>query len=227
MDTNPPSSTIATRHPYTSCQRRKVKCDRLSPVCTGCLTHGQECRQPAAAAQRAPRRPRRVNEYSVSQRVNQLEKSLEEMKMAVLARDVKLGAADAPATQVGSAKHGYTGRLIVEDEKSRYVSGSSWANLADVVCCRGRNMLDFTNQPHSYVTLRFYSKMTSRMGKRPPTVTNCSPALYSYLRLPIVVYHLPTPTILGSCGTSTFEFLIRFSRSFTSLPCKQLFKMRY
>jgi hypothetical protein len=36
------------------------------------------------------------------------------------------------------------GRLIIEEERSRYVSGSSWANLADQV--RSPNKADFSRR---------------------------------------------------------------------------------
>lgn len=124
------SSAGVTRHPCTYCQRRKVKCDRLSP-CTGCLTHGQECRQPEA--QRAPRRARRVHNESVTQRVISLEKSLEHMKALAQSSEVKPLVSTPPQDDAESLSESSTGRLIVEEEKSRYLPGSSWANLADEV----------------------------------------------------------------------------------------------
>lgn len=68
-------------------------------------------------------------------RVRQLEDSLEQMR-SIVAR-----APNASSTE-GSAGDGVDvepledslGRLIVEEERSRYVSGSAWANLADQVC---------------------------------------------------------------------------------------------
>jgi len=123
------SPTAATRHPCTSCQRRKVKCDRLLP-CTGCLTHGQECQQPVA--QRAPRRARRTRDDTVHQRMRQLEMSLEEIRDTVVRNETNPVAAGTIVVD-GSLPEDSAGKLILEDGKSRYVSGSSWENLTNEV----------------------------------------------------------------------------------------------
>jgi hypothetical protein len=130
------SSSSVSTHPCVACQRRKVKCDRKDP-CTRCLKSGQECTQPEA--HRAPRRPRRTEDATVLDRVRQLEKSLLQMRN-IVAKSKQ--AQDQTPKDIGDLQHGgeetkiledSVGRLIVDDEKTRYISGSSWANLADEV----------------------------------------------------------------------------------------------
>jgi hypothetical protein len=129
------STTAESRHPCVSCQRRKVKCDRKSP-CSRCLATGQDCRQPET--RRAPRRARRAVPGLVSEKLRQLEKSLDEVRAAVLnGKPEETGetAETAPIASEGQSQSldNSLGRLIFEDENSRYISSSSWANLADQV----------------------------------------------------------------------------------------------
>jgi ABC-type molybdenum transport system ATPase subunit/photorepair protein PhrA len=128
-------TTPESRHPCVSCQRRKVKCDRKSP-CSRCLTTGQECRQPET--RRAPRRARRAVRGLVSEKLRQLEKSLDEVRAAVLSgksEEIDETAETAPIASEGQSQSldNSLGRLIIESENSRYISSSSWANLADQV----------------------------------------------------------------------------------------------
>jgi hypothetical protein len=127
--------TTESRHPCVSCQRRKVKCDRKSP-CSRCLATGQDCRQPET--RRAPRRARRAVPGLVSEKLRQLEKSLDEVRAAVLSGKPEETGETAETTPIASEGQSQSldnslGRLIIEDENSRYISSSSWANLADQV----------------------------------------------------------------------------------------------
>jgi hypothetical protein len=129
------ATTTESRHPCVSCQRRKVKCDRKSP-CSRCLAYGQDCRQPET--RRAPRRARRAVPSLVSEKLRQLEKSLDEVRAAVLSdkpEETSETAETAPVASEGQPQplENTLGRLIIEDENSRYISSSSWANLADQV----------------------------------------------------------------------------------------------
>lgn len=130
------SSGYVSKHPCVLCQRRKVKCDRKDP-CTRCLKSGQECTQPEA--HRAPRRPRRTEDSDVLNRVRQLEKTLENMRKSAI-KDESVQARKSEdagdITQDGEENkilEDSDGRLIVDDDKTRYISGSSWAYLADEV----------------------------------------------------------------------------------------------
>jgi hypothetical protein len=126
-------STTVLKHPCVTCQRRKVKCDRLDP-CTRCLRTGQECTQPDA--QRAPRRrARRTEDANVMDRLRQLENSLEQMRGLVAKSKQKSengGAVDSDTDQAKSLVDSL-GRVIIDDEKTHYIAGSSWTNLADQV----------------------------------------------------------------------------------------------
>jgi hypothetical protein len=122
-----------SKHPCVTCQRRKVKCDRRDP-CTRCLKSGEECTQPEV--HRAPRRPRRTDDANVLDRVRQLENSLEQMRTLIAngkrAQDDGDGNSRNNPDETGILEDS-VGRLIIDDEKTRYISGSSWANLADQV----------------------------------------------------------------------------------------------
>lgn len=131
----PPSVMNEYQHPCTVCQRRKVKCDRLSP-CTNCLTHGYDCTKPES--RRAPRKSRRKNDSSVLDRLRQLEDTLEKMR-AQSALGIQQHDVPSPermsgtGTRESAPKEEDPGHLVIQDDQSRYVSGSSWANLAEKV----------------------------------------------------------------------------------------------
>lgn len=74
-----------------------------------------------------------MHNESVTQRVISLEKSLEHMKALAQSSEVKPLVSTPPQDDAESLSESSTGRLIVEEEKSRYLPGSSWANLADEV----------------------------------------------------------------------------------------------
>lgn len=137
------------------CQRRKVKCDRASP-CGNCLKYGRECKQPDV--HREPRRQRRARENAtiadLRERIRVFEKSLAELRRHIPAGDipdnVKLhfdsdpGTSGSEHSEVDSQLRDSMGRLFMGDGKSRYISGSSWANLANDVCtcfCRKRRTM--------------------------------------------------------------------------------------
>lgn len=134
------TSSAVSRHPCVTCQRRKVRCDRNNP-CTRCLRSGQECKQPEAF--RAPRRPPRKQQANVLDRVRQLEDSLEQVRHLVShvpqvkAKSDEVGGGVEVRVEEVEIKQEKVedslGRLIIEEERSRYVSGSAWANLANQV----------------------------------------------------------------------------------------------
>jgi hypothetical protein len=135
---SPAVSPTASRHPCVTCQKRKVRCDRKNP-CTRCLKSGQKCIQPEVF--RPPRRPRRTQEANVLARVRQLEDSLEKMRSLVAhapEETIKEDGNKAAEANLGDSKAEHLedslGRLVIKEERSRYVSGSAWANLADQVC---------------------------------------------------------------------------------------------
>ncbi|RDW59534.1 hypothetical protein BP6252_12621 [Coleophoma cylindrospora] len=131
---NSRGSLSVTRHPCTSCQRRKVRCDRRLP-CTRCLTHGEECLQPDA--QRAPRRSRQNQDSRIIERVRQLEASLGAVQ-GLVSQHYNVGREAQPLSSPSQPRLDQLddshGRLVVDNERSRYISGSAWANLADEVC---------------------------------------------------------------------------------------------
>jgi len=135
-NTQPTNPINPSRHPCVTCQRRKVKCDRRSP-CTRCLTYGHECAQPAL--QREPRRPARKSQDLVA-RVRQLEDALEEAREKLRVHETtneNVGAempvpveASVEVKEEGESLDSLLGHLIIGEDKSRYISTSSWANFA-------------------------------------------------------------------------------------------------
>ena len=134
-------------HPCTACSKRKVKCDRRSP-CSRCLTTGRECEQPEA--RRTPRKPRKAPDGNVLDRIRQLENTLQEMRellhhadasRADISRVAGHGIREGHGNLQHSSSSGPSDtlnesfeKLLVEENKTRYVSSSSWANIADQVC---------------------------------------------------------------------------------------------
>jgi hypothetical protein len=134
------SQPIALNHPCVACSRRKVKCDRKSP-CTRCLTTGRDCEQPEV--RRTPRRPRKPQDGTVLDRVRQLENTLEEMKALLGHGDISNSdpperaetqdpQADTEVERPRSLDESLE-RLVVEDEKTRFIGSTSWANITDQV----------------------------------------------------------------------------------------------
>ncbi|KAK8053115.1 C6 transcription factor domain protein [Apiospora saccharicola] len=126
----PPERASMSSFACTSCVRRKVKCDRVLPVCSTCVKTKADCvyRAPPPPQRRRRRPaqnsdPQRVSlvaadEYDIRTRLAQYEHILQEHGLLPDSVDDETGAP-------GGSRNG---RLISGDGKSRYVSSSIWLN---------------------------------------------------------------------------------------------------
>ncbi|KAL3478776.1 fungal-specific transcription factor domain-containing protein [Aspergillus californicus] len=138
-----------------TCRRRKVRCNKRSP-CSNCVKAGIDCIFPPPG--RAPRQTKRphVEIGDVLSRLRQLESIVEaainnpsshatpappQQNSDVSsgespAQSRNEGEAGCPTTanrnQLPSLEHEF-GRLVVDDDKSRYVSNRLWASLGDEI----------------------------------------------------------------------------------------------
>ncbi|KAI9375699.1 fungal-specific transcription factor domain-containing protein [Aspergillus egyptiacus] len=135
-----------------TCRRRKVRCDKRSP-CSNCVRAGIECIFPAPV--RAPRKAKRARTENAGllSRLRQLENIVEaaitnqngpsapsppqersEESSARSQNECEAGCLMTAAAQNRSPRleHGF-GRLVVEDNRSRYVSNRFWASLGDQI----------------------------------------------------------------------------------------------
>lgn len=139
-----------------TCRRRKVRCDKRSP-CSNCVKAGIECIFPPPG--RAPRKVKRqpAENAELLTRLQQLENIVEaamtnsntqatpsppQQRGDPPARPQPSrheegeggcpGAAAGAAGQMPSLEHEF-GRLVIEDNRSRYVSNRFWASLGDQV----------------------------------------------------------------------------------------------
>ncbi|OOQ84245.1 C6 transcription factor domain-containing protein [Penicillium brasilianum] len=123
---NPPQSAM----PYTcqTCAKRKVKCDKASPICSRCRKGGFEC-----VFQEPQQRPRKRKLDDVMQKLARYESILKEN--GLLNADTEdseefLLPQKSKATLVKPVTS-KTGRLLTGQGRSRYIDSHMWFNLGD------------------------------------------------------------------------------------------------
>jgi Fungal Zn(2)-Cys(6) binuclear cluster domain len=128
-------SADSTLMPYAcqTCARRKIKCDRVRPLCSSCSKGKLQC-----AYQAPPRRqPKRKRDESIHDRLARYERTLQENgflakaeSISSLAKNVapftSESTAPLPKKQIGTSK---TGRLLSGDGKARCIDGNLWRDL--------------------------------------------------------------------------------------------------
>jgi hypothetical protein len=127
---SPPTASLNPRSCVT-CRRRKVKCDKHSP-CSNCTKAHIPCVFPERG--RAVRRPRKPPDNELLKRLAKLEGVVEELSGQVGVEDAAAGVGNqfVKAEAVVSEKE--SGRLVIDQGRSRYVSGNFWASLSNEVC---------------------------------------------------------------------------------------------
>ncbi|KAM5367385.1 hypothetical protein ACJZ2D_010030 [Fusarium nematophilum] len=207
----PPATSAAARnHPRSCvfCRQRKVKCDRQQP-CSNCVRCKLDCTYPAGRG-RAAKRPRQTLDAPLVDRLHRLEDIIKR-----LASQVDAGAAGAtagtsvqgsPETEVGahdreehpSSSHSSPeasgsidqqfGRLMIDENKSYYVSNILWANLGNEIE-ELRDMLhDPISEDESHVpTDASMSDMASPLG------TSAAVLGFRALSHSLLPYHPPLP----------------------------------
>lgn len=128
------------------CRARKIKCDRQQP-CSNCARADAACVYPSGRG-RAPKRPRKVTESYVADRLSRLEAVIRQLdtrshSRGSVAKGKDLGKSDtetAPALAKGQLDADQStderfSRLMVREQTSYYVNDNDlWGNLADEVC---------------------------------------------------------------------------------------------
>lgn len=138
-----------------TCRRRKVRCNKQEP-CANCVRAGIECIFPAPG--RAPRKSRKPPDAELLARLKRLEGVVHSLGAQVddhgvvsptttvagsadiRARSFAAGdahAGDSPSSDRSDSKRQSIdkslGRLVINEDRSRYVSNSFWTSMSDEV----------------------------------------------------------------------------------------------
>jgi hypothetical protein len=151
-----PAPTQSSSSPHlnprscVTCRRRKVKCNKEDP-CRNCLRAGTECIFPGPG--RAPRRSRKLPDTELLARLRKLEGVVQSLGAQTDDHAVA-SAHPSDATKFQPQTSQYTngrspilvpsdspmdvsdkpvGRLLVNDDRSRYVSNGFWTAMSDEV----------------------------------------------------------------------------------------------
>ena len=142
------SNSTSTSHlnprSCVTCRRRKVRCNKENP-CSNCTRAGIECIFPGPG--RAPRKSRKPPDAELLARLKKLEGVVTSLGAqvddnGVLQSDRKIHgqtqpASESPESQAGDAHRSsvdrHLGRLVINEDRSRYVSNQFWASMGDEV----------------------------------------------------------------------------------------------
>lgn len=152
-DPTPASAAQAPRlnpRSCVTCRRRKVRCNKHDP-CANCVKAGIECVFPGPG--RAPRKSRKQPDAELLTRLRRLEGVVHNLGAHVDENGLVLspplaGSADIRARLAStgespgsdrdeSKRHsidGRLGRLVIDEDRSRYVSNTFWTAMSDEVC---------------------------------------------------------------------------------------------
>ncbi|KAF6806731.1 C6 transcription factor [Colletotrichum sojae] len=132
------SNLLNFNKPCNGCRRRKVKCDKEKP-CNNCVRHGIAC---VYDTQKEPTFPTPESQQQLQDRVDRLEKVMEEMKaMSMRGEPLKVPTISFPSASPASLSDYYgeepiagdPGLQVYEDNVSFYLGPNYWLNLQDVV----------------------------------------------------------------------------------------------
>ena len=157
QDSATPAPVQATSAPRlnprscVTCRRRKVRCNKESP-CANCVRAGIECVFPGPG--RAPRKSRKPPDAELLARLRRLEGVVHSLgaqvdENGVVSSPTLAGSADIRA-RFGDAQSGDSptsdrsdskrqsidnrlGRLVINEDRSRYVSNTFWTGMSDEV----------------------------------------------------------------------------------------------
>lgn len=133
-----------------TCRRRKVRCNKENP-CANCVRAGIECVFPGPG--RAPRKSRKPPDAELLARLRRLEGVVHSLGAQVddhgivssslagsadiRARLSDNHAGDSPTSDRSDSKRQsldkHLGRLVINEDRSRYVSNSFWSGMTDEV----------------------------------------------------------------------------------------------
>lgn len=127
-----------------SCRQRKIKCDKVQPLCTPCIRGGVECIYPS---RKPTRRAPRARQSELLERISRLEsivgkadparleeldellkpKASKQHQAGTVDNDTVALGTDEPSPQPGSP------RVSTADTAARYLSSEFWNNLCEEV----------------------------------------------------------------------------------------------
>ena len=129
----PPSEAMS--YACQTCTRRKVKCDKLSPICSTCLKAKLDCAYQAPPPRKRKRKPsedlgERLARY---ERILQQHGLLDECSRSNTPKDAQQSTSTAAtATSVPAwDKSDSNGRLLSGQGTTRYVDSNLWRNLGE------------------------------------------------------------------------------------------------
>lgn len=132
------SNNSQSTKPYTcvTCARRKVKCDKIFPVCTTCRKARLDCEY----QEPAPRKRKRKPEDDIYEKLEHYEALLK--KNGILPTEESVGSASPAQPSQSFASPFYSlknyalgekdpGRLLTDHGKTRYIDSGIWRNLGE------------------------------------------------------------------------------------------------
>ncbi|KAK2031332.1 hypothetical protein LX32DRAFT_613796 [Colletotrichum zoysiae] len=134
------SNLLNFNKPCNACRRRKVRCDKAKP-CLNCVRHGIAC---VYDPQRDASVPTPESQQQLQERVERLERVIEDMKGMSMWSDSQRGIGSAfpsvsPATSYFGEPHrdeslaGDPGMQVYDDNVSYYLGPNYWLNLQEIV----------------------------------------------------------------------------------------------
>ena len=126
---NSPQPTM----PYScqTCAKRKVKCDKATPICSSCRKGKLECFYQAPP----PRRRKRKLSGDVDDRLARYERILHQHGLLPQDADTSPSVEETPQDPISlrwnEPETSITGRLLASQGKSRYIDSNLWRNLGD------------------------------------------------------------------------------------------------
>ncbi|EXF86439.1 hypothetical protein CFIO01_00136 [Colletotrichum fioriniae PJ7] len=136
------SNLLNFNKPCNGCRRRKVRCDKAKP-CLNCVRHGISC---VYDPQREPGVPSPESQQQLQERVDRLERVIEEMKgMSVRGESLKATSSSFPSASPATSHFGEfyndrdeslagdPGMQVYDENVSYYLGPDYWLNLQDVV----------------------------------------------------------------------------------------------
>ncbi|KAK8088527.1 hypothetical protein PG997_003488 [Apiospora hydei] len=131
-----------------SCRARKIKCDRQQP-CSNCARVDADCVYPSGRG-RAPKRPRKVTESYVADRLSHLEAVIRKLDSRSHAKGPVAGGNNPyQSRDLGSVRL-RPSRLMVREQTSYYVNDNAlWGNLADEIPLQVEELREMLLDPGS------------------------------------------------------------------------------
>src|ERR1700761_7686828 len=146
-----PSAPRLNPRSCVTCRRRKVRCNKENP-CANCVRAGIECVFPGPG--RAPRKSRKPPDAELLARLRRLEGVVHSLGAQVDengvisptvpgSADIRARFGEGPTsdspTSDRSDSHRHSldkklGRLVINEDRSRYVSNTFWTGMSDEVC---------------------------------------------------------------------------------------------